>query len=211
MALRTRSSRPHITNTAFFCCDVQERFRPIITNMSTVIHVSKMMNEAAGILQVPLIVSEQYPRALGHAVEELQESFKMFNETKDVAPPLFKVFEKTKFSMLNDEIGFNEGQKLEGLSHVVLYGIESHVCIQQTAEDLLENGVSVSIVADGVSAQRKFDRDIALKYLASQGARITTSESVLFEMMGDARHPNFKQISALCKKPRPELTDALEY
>ena len=87
---------------------------------------------------------------------------------------------------------------------VVLFGIETHVCVQQTALDLLEDGISVHIVADGVSSRSPTDRSIALDRLRQSGAFVTTHEAVLFELAGDATHPEFKEVSALVRAQTPD-------
>ena len=181
-------------NTAFFLCDIQERFRKLITNMDSVIHVGSVMTRASQVLNVPLFVTEQYPKALGHTVDEIKQHFE-----KDQ-----KVFAKTKFSMMTDE--FVKDFETKKVEHVVIFGIEAHVCVLQTTKKLLNDGYSVHICCDGVSSQRAFDRDIAFKQFQQLGASMTTSESILFEMLGHAKHENFKPISNLMKEKRPELS-----
>jgi len=115
------------------------------------------------------------------------------------------VFEKKKFSMLTEEVkekvfpaggggGGGGGAEVES---VVLFGIESHVCVQQTCLDLIEMGKDVHIVVDGVSSQQPFDREISLQRMANAGAFLTTAQSLAFMLMGSADHPNFKAISKL--------------
>lgn len=86
---------------------------------------------------------------------------------------------------------------------MILVGIEAHVCVQQTTLDLLDRGIDVWLLSDAVSSQRANDRAAALELLRSLGARISTTESAAFELLGDATHPNFKAISALAIAPRP--------
>jgi isochorismate hydrolase len=86
---------------------------------------------------------------------------------------------------------------------VVLFGIEAHVCVEQTALDLLEHGTSVHVVADATSSRTWADREIALSRMAASGAIITTHEAVLFELLGDATHPNFREISKLIRTTLP--------
>ena len=85
---------------------------------------------------------------------------------------------------------------------VVLFGIEAHVCVQQTALDLLRLGYDVHVVADGTSSQNDSDRTFAFERLRQCGAFITTYESVLFQLLGDAKHPNFKAVQPIFKTPR---------
>lgn len=87
---------------------------------------------------------------------------------------------------------------------IVLCGIETHVCVQQTTFDLLERGYNVHILADGVSSCNKSDRIIAIDALRQAGAFITSTESVLFELMRDSKHPKFKELSSVIKEERVE-------
>jgi isochorismate hydrolase len=87
---------------------------------------------------------------------------------------------------------------------VLLLGVEAHVCVLQTALDLLERGLEVHVVVDACSSQRPADRAAALARLAQSGALLATSEMALFQLMRDAKHPSFKTISAMVREPRPE-------
>ena len=88
---------------------------------------------------------------------------------------------------------------VEGYNTAVIFGLETHVCVQQTCLDLLEKGYEVHVVADGCSSQRQFDRNTALERLRASGAFVTTSESVLFMLMKDSKYEHFKAISGLVK------------
>jgi len=176
--------------TVFFQCDIQERFRPLIWMMPAVIHVGVLMARAARIMSIPLVVTEQYPKALGHTVAEVQAAW-------GGAPAVLA--EKTRFSMCNPTI--LEG--LPGRKSVVLYGIEGHVCVQQTCLDLLEQGYSVHLLTDGISSQVPIDRSTALHRMREAGAFLTTSESVIFELMRDTKYTHFKAISDLAKQRNP--------
>eukprot|EP01087_Luapelamoeba_hula_P020812 TRINITY_DN715_c3_g3_i5.p1 TRINITY_DN715_c3_g3~~TRINITY_DN715_c3_g3_i5.p1 ORF type:complete len:179 (-),score=33.88 TRINITY_DN715_c3_g3_i5:113-649(-) len=155
-------------NTLFMLCDVQERFRNTISHFPSVTHVASTMLKAAPVFEIPVIVTEQYPKALGHTVAELPVG----------TTPNTNVFAKLKFSMLTDEVrskmrdADNSARK-----SVVLFGIEAHVCVLQTALDLLEEDYDVHILADGTSSSRTYERDIAFKRLRKEsGVYITTSE-----------------------------------
>ncbi|CAI8013727.1 Isochorismatase domain-containing protein 2 [Geodia barretti] len=87
---------------------------------------------------------------------------------------------------------------------VVIFGIETQVCVQQTALDLLDKGYDVHILADGCSSRSQVDRMLALERLRAAGAFLTTSESVVFELLGDSKHPNFKEVQALVKTSAPD-------
>lgn len=159
--------------------------------MPSVIHVAQIMVRSAKILDIPLIITEQYPQRLGNIVSEIDTSYG------------FK-FAKTKFSMYSKEVEDKLKSFNRDLKSVVLFGIEAHVCVQQTAFDLLESGFDVHVVADGTSSQRHFDRMIALERMKQSGVFVSTSESILFELMRDSKHSHFKEISALFKEPRED-------
>ncbi|CAB4023423.1 isochorismatase domain-containing 2-like [Paramuricea clavata] len=176
--------------TAFFLCDMQESFRSSIRYFPEVIQVAKRMVETAKIMDIPMIATEQYPKGLGKTVNEI-------DMTGITAYP------KTVFSMLIPEVE-EKLKELSDVKSIVLFGIEAHVCVQQTALDLLERNYDVHIVADGVSARSMTDRMFSFERLRQSGAFITTSESVLFGLLGNAKHPNFKEVQALVKTSSPD-------
>ncbi|CAJ1374809.1 unnamed protein product [Effrenium voratum] len=171
-------------STVFLLCDVQEIFRDVIDRMGQVIAAAKTMVDASNVLAIPVIVSEQYPKALGHTVPEV-----------DVSQA--KVFEKTKFSMCTEE--FVQHLAVLDRKAAVIFGVETHVCVQQTALDLLSKGIQVHVLADGCSSQRPMDREVALDRLRQAGCFVTTAESVLFELLRTKDAPEFKLISGLVK------------
>jgi len=130
-------------------------------------------------------VTEQYPKALGKTVSELDVSTHF-------------LVEKTLFSMMTPAVE----QKLEfhsKIRSVLITGLEAHVCVFQTTLDLLETGSAVPLLADCVSSQNKKDMKVAIERLRQSGAFVTTSESAIFMMMKDTSFPHFKTISGLIK------------
>ncbi|RMZ54677.1 hypothetical protein APUTEX25_003055 [Auxenochlorella protothecoides] len=129
MATAARSSLGRIAlgDTALFVCDIQERFREAIQGFPAVVDVSRRMIRAAEVFQIPVIVTEQYPKALGKTVSELTE----------VLPKDAQVFEKTKFSMLIDEVSEFLTRR-DDIKRILIVGIEAHVCVLQTTLELLE-------------------------------------------------------------------------
>ncbi|KAJ2493960.1 hypothetical protein IWW37_000038 [Coemansia sp. RSA 2050] len=178
--------RLNLKSTAFLLCDVQERFRSGIHAFESVVQVAQKMSAASKILQIPLIVTEQHPRGLGSTVNEIPIDHAALIEAK------------TKFSMLTPGVA----SKLEELQtkSVVLYGIETHVCVLQTCLDLLEHNFDVHVLADGVSSMNFPEVDIALKRMALCGAHVVSSESVIFQLTNDAKHPNFSAVRDLVKE-----------
>jgi len=167
--------RPTEKDSVFLLCDIQETFRAHIHNMPRVIAVAKFMQNAAKCLGIPVIGTEQQP--FKPTVAEIDTS-------------ATKMYSKTKFSMVTDEVK-RELEKHRPNS-VYIYGIETHVCVLQTVLELLRLGYRVYVVADGVSSIRVHDRAVAIERLAKAGAVLTTAESCVYELMGDASHPAFK-------------------
>ncbi|XP_065096488.1 isochorismatase domain-containing protein 1 [Paramisgurnus dabryanus] len=180
-----------VATTVFFCCDMQERFRPAIKYFGDIISVGQRLLQGARILGIPVLVSEQYPKGLGSTVQELD-----LTGTK-------LIFPKTKFSMVLPEVEAALAE-LPAVRSVVLFGVETHVCIQQTALDLVGRGFEVHIVADATSSRSMMDRMFALERLARTGIIITTSESVLLQLVADKDHPKFKEIQTIIKASAPE-------
>ena len=187
LALGRGLSRLEVSRTALFVCDLQERFRPLIHNMETVLNRSKLCISACKELGVPMLITEQYPKVFGQTIAELTAAL----------PEGTPVLDKTRFSMLTPEV--SEIFSAMNRDQVVIVGIEAHVCVQQTVLDLLDQGKEVHVITDAVSSQREHDRQGGLDRMQTAGAVLTTSESMLFDLLRDAKHPNFKACSGLLK------------
>lgn len=183
----SRLARLRPETTALLICDVQERFRSGIHKFATVVSGAQRMIRVANELKIPFIVTEQYPKGLGKTVEELDLSQAVC------------VAEKTDFSMIVPEVT----PHLEKMTDLILVGIEAHVCVQQTTLDLLEMGKQVHLCVDAVSSQTLTDRQCGLHRAAGAGAVLTTTESVMFELIRSKDHPSFKAISTTLKETRP--------
>lgn len=173
--------------TALLLCDVQERFRPLIHYMETVVQTTRYMTSVATALDMPIVATQQYTKVFGPT---LAECF----ATPEIAAAT-PIFEKKKFSMLTPDVS----TKLEELdkSSYILVGIETHVCVQQTCLDLLQQGKEVHIIVDGVSSQQAVDRQVALQRMQAAGAYLTTAQSAAYMLLQTAEHPNFKTVSKL--------------
>ncbi|PIK44071.1 hypothetical protein BSL78_19088 [Apostichopus japonicus] len=179
-----------VTCTAFLLCDMQEKFRPAIKHFDEILEVANRLVKTSKILDIPLIATEQYPKGLGKTVEELD-----IDHAKGV-------FEKTKFSMVIPAVE-EQLSKLPTLTTVVLFGVETHVCVEQTAIDLVKRGLDVHVVADATSSRSMMDRMIAFEHLRQSGVMVTTSEAVIFQLLGDKENPKFKEVQALVKTLAP--------
>ena len=169
-------------NTVFLLCDIQERFRPITWRGETIVRTANYMTSVAKALDIPIVVTQQYTKVFGETVEDVFADKEHFKSCKK--------FEKKNFSMCTEEVK-NHLNSLNKKS-VVLFGIEAHVCVQQTCLDLLEEGTDVHLIADGISSQQPYDREIALNRMSQAGAFLTTAQSTAFMLMQTAEHQNFK-------------------
>ncbi|MDA0808247.1 MAG: hydrolase [Planctomycetota bacterium] len=166
--------------------DMQERILPVIDDQKTILANCLKLIQAANILEVPTTATEQYPKGLGPMDSEIAHRATDYRE-------------KIEFSCLNCLDWNSSASDPEGRFKVVVAGIESHVCVLQTVLDLLSQGFRVFVAADAVGSRKPLDREIALQRMASSGAVITTTESVLFEWCERAGTPEFKEISRLVR------------
>ncbi len=158
--------------------DVQEGFRPYLRFAAVASACAKLL-QAARILELPRLVTEQYPRGLGATAPEVG--------LQDEQP-----IEKTVFSAARAD-GFDLG----GRDQAIVCGIETHVCVSQTVHDLLAQGVEVHVPADAVGSRHEIDYDRGLERLERAGAVVSTVEAALFELLGRAGTPEFKAVQRL--------------
>jgi nicotinamidase-related amidase len=169
--------------TALVVIDVQEGFRPAVGEFDAVARNAGLLVQGARILGLPVLVTEQYPRGLGETVPEVAEHL-------DGAPRL----EKVEFDATDVE-GFDLAERDQAL----LCGIEAHVCVAQTAAGLLDRGVDVQVATDAVSSRTAANRRAGLAKMEATGAVLTSTEMALFELLGRAGTPEFKEVQALVK------------
>ncbi len=170
-------------NSLLLLIDLQARLLPVIAGGEDVLRNAVRLAAAARRLSVPLLFTEQYPHGLGATVPEL-----------GAAPG--EVAEKTTFDACGAP-GFTA--RLAPDHAVIVAGTEAHVCVLQTVLGLIGAGRRVAVVADAIGSRTADNRTAALARMAHHGAEIVTSEMVLFEWLGDARHPAFREIQALIK------------
>lgn len=169
--------------------DVQTRLLPAIADHETVIAQSVRAIRAAELLGLPIIISEQYPQGLGHTDPRLLEAAKSANPHH---------IEKSTFSVAQDAAAWDLLRTAER-PQIILIGIETHVCVQQTALDLLARGLTPVLLADAVGSRRVYDRDVALRRMQTAGAIVTTMESAFFELTYDSATDRFKRLLAIVK------------
>jgi len=168
---------------ALVVVDVQEAFRPAVIDFDRVAHNAAVLVEGAQVLGLPVVATEQYPKGLGHTVPEVADHL------NDVEPLNKVCFAAT------DADGFD----LDGREQVLVCGIESHVCVSQTAHALIDKGLEVHVARDAVSSRTEENRELGLHKMESSGAVVTSVETALFELLGAAGSEEFKRVQGLVK------------
>lgn len=167
--------------------DYQEKLMPAMADKEALEENVVKLVKGCELLKLPILATQQYTRGLGETVPAIKEAVKEFNP-----------IEKTSFSCYG-EVNFVEALEATGKKTVILAGIETHVCVLQTALDLVEQGYRVFLVADCVSSRKLSDKNYGEIRMGSVGVIITSFEAVLFELLKDAKHENFKAISSIVK------------
>jgi nicotinamidase-related amidase len=176
-------------DTGVLVIDIQERLYAHVERSCEMYHATKTFVQAMNILSIPMVVTEQYPEKMGKTLLQLRE-----NLPEDEVP----YFSKTTFSCLGDE-KIKEYLLSLPYSQWILVGMEAHVCVLQTAIDLLEHDKGVVVINDAITSRSIYDYSTAIAELRDWGARVTSVETVLFELLSDSKAPEFKQISQLIK------------
>lgn len=174
-------------STVGLVIDIQERLLPHIHENKKLIGNVGILLEGLKVLEVPVLITEQYRKGLGATVPEVEEKLLRFN-------PL----EKMTFSCCDDN-GFIAELKMTRRKSVIICGIESHVCVLQTTIDLISKGYQAVVVSDCISSRKQNDMFIAIERMRQEGAIITTCESILFELARVSGTEKFKAISKLVK------------
>ncbi len=176
------------TRACLVVVDVQELFRPLIHDMELVLANCSRLIRFCDRLEIPLLVTEHYPRKLGGTVPELAS-----------LPTRFEPLEKISFSCAGDAQFLAQLHALHR-DQIVLCGIETHVCVYQTARDLVDDGYQVVVAADAVSSRQVSNRNLALAYLRDIGVQVMTTEMVMFEILKVARTDDFKAVADILKE-----------
>jgi len=175
-------------NALLLVIDIQDAFVPHIHEMDRVIHRSAQLIQGARLLDLPIIVTEQYPKGLGRTVPGVKETL---NDS-------IAIYEKIHFNCFLDP-AIKQALQETHRRQILIAGIESHICVAQTALSLRQADFEVFVAADAVSSRRPDDRTIALERLRYAGVIITSVEAALMEMTISSKHPQFKEISKLIK------------
>ena len=167
--------------------DFQEKLLPAMFEAEKVEAAAIKLAAGLNVMGVPKIVTTQYAKGLGPTVPAVEEALGEFEP-----------IDKSSFSAWNNE-EYKAALQKSGRKTVILMGIETHICVEQTALDLLENGYTVFVPADCVQSRNPVNKELSLRRMEAAGVVITCAESVLYELLGSSRAVEFKAISAIVK------------
>jgi nicotinamidase-related amidase len=182
-----KSGRIERAAAGLLAVDLQERLLPAIDDRENLLANVVRLLRGAVLIKLPVWLTEQYPKGLGGTVSEVRAAV-------DGMPAL----EKLTFSACGAD-GLTGQLAARGISGVVLCGIEAHVCVLQSCLDLLDSGRAVYVVADAISSRTSDNRGLAIERMRQAGAVIVSTEMILFELMGTAGAPEFKELQRLVK------------
>jgi len=174
--------------TALVIIDMQESFRDVISDFAEVAARCALVAHAAQLLGLPVVVTEQYPKGLGRTVGEIRA----------VLPEALEPVEKTAFSSCGAQ-EFVARLDTTAARQILVCGIEAHICVNQTAHDLLARGFQVHLLTDCITARSEQNRRAGLDKMQRSGALPSSTEMALFELLRAARHEQFKPIQTLIK------------
>ena len=177
-----------LSRSALLIIDMQEAFRANIPDFDRYANRIARAARGAQLLNVPIIVTEQYPKGLGHSASEIRK----------VLPANINILEKTTFSSCG-ATQFQAQLERAQTNQILVAGIEAHICVNQTVHDLLASGCQVHLLTDCIASRKETDRMAALQKMQSSGAVASSVEMALFELMRDSRHEQFKAIQGLIK------------
>lgn len=184
--------QPTPQNSLLLLVDVQGRLASLMHESEAMIRQQRLLIQASQLLHIPIVWAEQVPDKLGPTVEPLAE---LLTEQT----PCHKV----SFGCCEDP-GLMEAIRSANRPHIVLAGIETHVCVWQTAATLLATGYAVHAIEDAISSRSLANKAVGLKRIYQAGGFASSVEMVIFGWMGDAKHPQFRAISQLIKQASPQ-------
>ena len=173
-------------DSTIIAIDIQEKLVNMFSHKESIIENCTKLLKSAKILNIDTILTEQYPKGLGATIEDIKK-------IKD-----FKTIEKTTFSALATPEFKEEFNKTKN-KNIILFGIETHICVLQTALDLLNRDCNVFVVADCCASRSEYNKTVALDLMKQFGCKIITLEIALFEFLKSSKHPSFKEVQGLIK------------
>ena len=180
---------PNVYDPAIITVDLQERLVPAMFNPEEVTARASVLLRGAAEMGVRIIATEQYPKGLGNTLPVIAEAF---------TPGKSAVIEKNAFSVFGEE-KFRAELAVNRPHSLIFCGVESHVCVLQSIFDAIEEGFPVIVAADAVSSRKESDKILALEAARQAGAWVLSTESILFMLLKDSKHPAFKAVSKLIK------------
>jgi nicotinamidase-related amidase len=174
-------------NTCLVIVDIQEKLLGVMAEPERVVKNTAILVQIARALDIPILWCQQVPKALGPTVGELSSLL------ADIEP-----INKSSFSCCGKESFLARVNALKARS-AILCGIESHVCVFQTARDLIQHGLYVHVVADAISSRTQDNKAVGVDRMAKEGVVITSTEMLLFELLRDANHEKFRELAKLIK------------
>ena len=176
------------SQTVLLIVDMQEKIFATVDRGPDILHTMCKLIKGFQILNLPILISEQYPEGLGQTLEPLQT----------ILGDLYHPWVKSTFSCLDNSDFFNCVISLPYTQWIVV-GIEAHICVLQTVKGLLKAGKQVAVLNDAITSRSIYDFSTAIAEMRDAGARVSCAETVLFELIKDSKHPQFKPISDLIK------------
>ncbi len=171
------------SNSVLVIIDIQEKLVNAALNGEKTVTNAAKISRAAEILNIPTIITEQYPKGLGQTIECVKN-----NNANIIEKTSFSAFQEEEFKQIINSI--NKKQ-------IILCGIEGHICVLQTALDLKQQGYEVFVLKDCTSSRKDFELNTGLNVMHQYGINITCVEIALFQWLKTSKHPHFKEIQKL--------------
>ncbi|HSY47809.1 MAG TPA: hydrolase [Thermoanaerobaculia bacterium] len=183
-------ARLHRADAFLVVIDVQQKLMPVIDDREAVERNLDRLVRGSKIVDIPAILTEQYVQGLGPTVPVIRRAFEETSGYEPIEKSCFSAFGCPEFVMAMRNLHRKQ---------VIIAGIEAHVCVYQTVGDLLANGYDVTIVADAISSRTPANKDVAIRRMLFDGARLSSTEMVLFELTVNSGTDEFREISRLVK------------
>jgi nicotinamidase-related amidase len=174
-------------NSALVVIDYQDKLVPMVWRSNEILERARLMMQAAPIYNIPIFITEHYPRGLGKTVHEISE---VLGDAR--------AFEKVVFSAFGSD-EFTQALKQSKVETLVITGIESHICVSQTVHDAIQRGYGVHVISDAISSRNELDHWVGIGKMKEAGAVITSSETALYEIQKQAGNSEFKELLKLVK------------
>lgn len=174
-------------NCLLLIIDIQEKLLKSTFNKELLKENSIKLTKALNILELPIFITEQYPKGLGSTIPEIKNNFESI-----------RYYEKTDFNALANQDLLRD-LKSTKKTHVIVIGIETHICVHQTVEVLLKEGYEVTVIDNCCGSRDKYNHDSGLMNMKENGAKTKSLEMALFELLKSSKHPRFKDIQSLIK------------